>query len=233
MGGFETQDTPRAGSAKPPEFVDWLGSPSPDKSGSDKTGEPESKKEDAPPKSDEPKADAPKKGKKEASQEADGNERSIGEYPLIEFADGWKKFLEKEEIPEGKFFDMLNEFGRQQILGKFDAEKMSEMIKAVEPTSKEELDDVLSYFNKNMKDNGLQLDIKLDDAGKITQLNLRETNDPRDWNAGFMMGANGKMLPYSMRVNLDAPDGPIESRPITADAASLLLAKKMSPLACP
>jgi len=166
------------------------------------------------------------------SAEQPAEERVIGDYPVDKFAEGYPVFVGKEMEP-GPLADLVGEFGRQLTLGEFDSKKLTGMMKAVEPMDQKTLTEMTESINKAFGRENLELNIVLGGDGKISSLELRETFKPDQWRVGLEVDSSGELTTSKVRISLASLAGPIEREPISADAASLLLAKKSSPLSCP
>lgn len=160
------------------------------------------------------------------------DERKIGEYPTSQYAEGWKAYAGKEMEP-GPLCDLVGEFGKELTLGEFDAQKLSGMMKAVGKTDQNSINDATEAINKSLEKEGLELNITVGGDGMISQVELKERFKPDQWRTGLKVDGKGAVSTSSVRISLDSIEGPIEKRPISLDQASLLLAKKSSPLSCP
>jgi hypothetical protein len=185
-----------------------------------------------------PAADAPDKPTppageiKSTPEEAQGDERKIGDYPTTKYAEGYPVFVGREMEP-GPLADLIGEFGKELTLGQFEPAKLAEMMKSVEPMDQKALAEATRSLNAAFARENLELNIALGADGKISSLQLRETFKPENWRVGLRVDSSGAVSTSNVRVSLDILNGPLENKPISANQASFLLAKKSSALSCP
>lgn len=161
-----------------------------------------------------------KKERQKQIQEAGGKN-----YPIDEYATGWGRFLERNEVQAGPMRDALDEFGRSMILGEFDGKKLADIMNKVEPADAKTWASKLENANGELALSGIKLNVELEENGKVSGLELTEIAKPgaprvsvRATSAGDIKG--GILSGTSLR---ELPLGD----------ASIRLAKRAEPAACP
>ncbi len=138
-------------------------------------------------------------------------------YSLEQYADGWGNFLDRTEMESGASRDLVNQVGRQMITGDFDGKQLAGLMDKVGATDQATMDQKLQEANKQLADSGLQLKAKVNpESGKISEFEVtgKDGESLRITSDGRVIGANG-------------------GKEITASQASIRLAKRAEPAACP
>ncbi len=148
-------------------------------------------------------------------------------YTLEQYADGWGRFLERAEVQQGPTHTALNELGRQTILGEFDGRRLGEMLNQIPATTQAEMDQALTNINEQLQTNGLKINIAIDaSTGRATSIEMTElANRPEDARTSVRINASGEVV--------STEGTAAERRPLAVADASLRLAKKAEPAACP
>lgn len=141
-------------------------------------------------------------------------------YNLEQYADGWGKFLDRTEMESGPTRDMVDQIGRQMITGDFDGKQLAGLMDKVGKTDQATMDQRLQEVNKQLSEAGLKLQAKVNpETGKISE---------------FEVSGNDDGKPTSLRITADGRViGSQSGKEITASQASIRLAKKAEPAACP
>lgn len=151
-------------------------------------------------------------------------------YTLKQYAQGWGRFLERTEVPEGPVRDALDEFGKQMLTGDFDAKKLAEMMDKASAADQKTLNEALLAANKELAGSGLRLNTELDQAGKLKSIELTEAVARGQARNSLKITADGKFLSGSV---IDLANGNPKMRPLPLEEVSRRLAKKSEPAACP
>lgn len=143
-------------------------------------------------------------------------------YPIEQYADGWDRFLERNEMEPGALRNALNEFGREMILGDLDGKKLSDLMGKVGQSDQNAMTAALDRANKELSSSGIKLSVELDSTGKVSAMELAEI--AKD-GVKVRASANGTIT------------GGVVSgqglREMPLSLASIRLAKRSEPAACP
>lgn len=143
-------------------------------------------------------------------------------YPIEQYADGWDRFLERNEMEPGALRNALNEFGREMILGDLDGKKLSDLMSKVGQSDQIAMTAALDRANKELSSNGIKLNVELDSNGKVSALEFSELAKDgvkvRATSNGVITGGviSGQGL-----------------REMPLSLVSIRLAKRSEPAACP
>lgn len=180
----------------------------------------ERKRKDEEAKEDEAKKLKLKKEREKALQEAGGKN-----YPIDEYATGWGRFLERNEMEAGPLRDTLDEFGKEMITGEFDGKKLADMMNKIGPSDQTAIADALSLANKELETSGIKLNVELDANKKVSAVELTELAKAGAARVSVRATASGK-------IESGILSGTSLKELALADA-SIRLAKKAEPAACP
>jgi hypothetical protein len=147
-------------------------------------------------------------------------------YSLEQYADGWGNFLGRAEMEEGPTKNLTNQLGRQMIMGEFDGKQLAGLMDSVGKTDQATMDKRLEQVNKELAQNGIKVVAKVNpETGRVSEMELASE------------GKNGEP-PTSMRITANGEVISTEGtgtgkKEITASQASIRLAKRSEPAACP
>lgn len=141
-------------------------------------------------------------------------------YNLEQYADGWGKFLDRTEMESGPTRDMVDQIGRQMITGDFNGKQLAGLMDQVGKTDQSTMDQRLQQVNKQLAEAGLKLQAKVNpETGKISEFEVSGNTDGKP--TSLRITAEGRVI------------GNENGKEITASQASIRLAKKAEPSACP
>ena len=144
------------------------------------------------------------------------------DYTIDQYADGWGRFLERNEMQPGALRDALNEFGKEMITGEFDGQKLSGMMDKISTTDSKAVSDAIASANHELESSGIKLNVELAANGKVNALELAEL--AKD-GVRVRATANGQIVS-------GVPSGQT-LRAMALGEASMRLAKRAEAAACP
>ncbi|HNB24792.1 MAG TPA: hypothetical protein PKZ32_20390, partial [Candidatus Melainabacteria bacterium] len=152
-------------------------------------------------------------------------------YNLKQYAQGWNRFLERNEVPEGPVKDALNEFGQQMLTGDFDGKKLAAMMDKAAAANQQALNEALLAANKELGSSGLRLNADIDPAsGKLKSIELTDAVAPGQARNSLKINSDGQFVSGTA---IDVPGAAQQFRPIPIEELSRRLAKKSEQAACP
>ncbi len=152
-------------------------------------------------------------------------------YNLKQYAQGWGRFLERNEVPEGPVKDALNEFGQQMLTGDFDGKKLAEMMEKASASNQQALNEALLAANKELGSSGLRLNADIDPAsGKLKSIELTEAVASGQSRNSLRINSDGQFVSGTA---MDVPGAAQQFKPIPIEELSRRLAKKSEQAACP
>lgn len=146
-------------------------------------------------------------------------------YPLEQYAEGWDKFLERQEMEAGPLRDLTNEFGQQMIMGEFDGKKLQGMMEKIGQTDQASVDATLFNVNKQLADSGLTIRATVNsETGLVNAMEM----------TGVQAGSRQVSLSVDANGNVAAYEGLGGNRKQAGlEHVSLRLAKQAESDACP
>lgn len=151
-------------------------------------------------------------------------------YTLDQYATGWGRFLERQEVEPAAMKNMLDEFGKQMINGEPDERKLALLMHRVGVTDQASVDKVLEGANDELKQSGLKLNVEVGANGLISKVELAEIGKSGQNAASISVNNRGEIKSgeYS-----GAAGAKPEYKEKPYDFISMKLAKKAEPAACP
>ena len=163
-----------------------------------------------------------KKEREKALHESGGKK-----YPIDEYATGWGRFLERNEMEPGPLRDTLDEFGKEMITGEFDGRKLADLMNKIGPSDPESVANALASANDELELSGIKLNVELDSNKKVSAVELIELAQLKDGAAGVSVRANSR---GEIRGGIISGTS---LRELPLADASLRLALKAESAACP
>ena len=171
------------------------------------------------------------KRKEKEQREKELKEFAKKNYSLEEYATGWGRFLERSEMEEGPMRDALGEMGKQIFSGEFDGQKLADLMSKIGPVDAAAVEKSLAKANDELKQSGLKINVDVDSAtGLVKSMTLASGLKPGD--PAVTVGATSKGEPISNCAR-DKNQNALDARPAPFKRASMLLAKRAEPAACP
>ncbi len=147
-------------------------------------------------------------------------------YSLEQYADGWGNFLGRAEVEEGPTKNLTNQLGRQMIMGEFDGKQLAGLMDSVGKTDQAAMDKRLQQVNQELAQHGVKVVAKVNpETGKVSEMELASEARNGEPPTSIRITANGEVI--------SSEGTGAGKKEISASQASIRLAKRSEPAACP
>jgi len=133
-----------------------------------------------------------------------GTESAERALESAEKLESWNKMLEDSGLKDGPYKDLMTEFGKQLIDGKFDSQKLQDLMKKAKESDADHFAAWKSIMelNKKLKESGIVVDME----PSAWSIRVAEPVQKGEWTVSMSLDADGKMTTSKRRfTNPDAP----------------------------